>query len=172
MLSFYHSALNMGNHCTWRPESYPAFLQEVQHRLSDFVLNKVTEGYDIYLANRENIRESAWRARLNGHGSDYHLAADSGRVVHVSSADWNCSCAHYLTWRLPCRHIMKVVDDFLKYPQLPTTCIHARWNIYRGAVVNAPLLRTIKCLRHIEEHATPVLPEKSIQTPASDAHQS
>lgn len=172
VLSFCYSALNAGNVSMRRPDSYPRFLQHIQHRLSDFALNKVTEEYDMYLMSREQIRESAsgaWRARVTRQGDIYTLAVGSGDVVHVDRVEWTCTCAHYLTWRLPCRHVMKVVDDFFNHLQLPTTSIQPRWNIYRGAVVNAPLLRTIDFLRHIKDHASSILPNQPIQVSLQSA---
>nr|CCA27420.1 AlNc14C531G12065 [Albugo laibachii Nc14] len=96
-------------------------------------------------------------------GCGYTLAVGSGEIVHVDRLTWTCTCAHNLTWRFPCRQVMKVADDFLNQPQLPTTTIQPRWNISRCTVVNAPLLRTIECLWHIEGHTSSTLPDHPVQ---------
>nr|CCA23933.1 AlNc14C214G8972 [Albugo laibachii Nc14] len=129
VLSFFHCARNADNVFTRRPESYSLSLQQIH----------------------ESAR-GAWHTTVTGQRRIYTLAVEFVNIVHVDRLTWTCTCAHYLTWQIPCRHVMNEADDFLIHPQSPTTSIQPRWNFFRCTVVNAALLRTIECLWHMEAH--------------------
>lgn len=162
-----HSALNQHNASSRWTDSYPAFLREVQQRLSDFALIKVAGENDAFLAHPDQASECAvsrWRAANGRAGSEYLLKSDAGFLT-VDVVSWTCSCHHFRTWRLPCRHVMMVAAQHLKLDVLPTTCINARWNVYRGMSLNGAIIRTTDVLIRLDgSTATTLLPDQPPQS--------
>uniref|UniRef100_K3X1W9 SWIM-type domain-containing protein n=1 Tax=Globisporangium ultimum (strain ATCC 200006 / CBS 805.95 / DAOM BR144) TaxID=431595 RepID=K3X1W9_GLOUD len=87
------------------PDAVPEFIQRVAVQLSDFALEKVQDQWDSCCA----------------------IGKDTRRAFQCDDLLWACSCLFYLSYELPCQHLMSVARYTHQFTQLPETAISKRW---------------------------------------------
>lgn len=109
--------------------SVPYFQDLVQRRLSDFALDKVRGEYDQAVVDGDNIQEDRRTTMQIGHALCFAYVSNTGLKAIVKCERWTCTCPHYITLRLPCRHFIVAAQLTLLLAQLPVEVGRQCWNI-------------------------------------------
>ncbi|ETL92937.1 hypothetical protein L917_08816 [Phytophthora nicotianae] len=117
-------SLHRHNCSSRNPDSVPVYLRRTAGVLSDYVLAKVRQQWDLFMVamkdgSIERSQDNQWMWDVTSNGKTYPC----------NDIEWTCTCPFWTSLMLPCQHLMYVCRYGHGFEELPIVTISYRWSM-------------------------------------------